>query len=381
MTAPAGPAHAPLAPSRASRWGPNACQGSAAMERKYPEDEESEESRQGTAAHFYVTEALAGRVHPSGHLTPNGHPIDMEMIECGEALLTDVRDTLKAAKSGTLRIEERVSMAKMVHPDNWGTPDVYLLDTAQTTLHVWDYKYGHRYVDAFRNWQMIDYAIGILECEGIEDWHPWRITLTIAQPRNYAPEGPMREWYRSGAQLREYAGQLQEAATHASRPDAVLQTGPHCRDCLAAHACPALQRAAMAAVDVSYKQGSIDMPAAAVGLELKILNASAARLKARMDALEEHAIGLVRKGQSVPHWTMGRTKPRSIWKVPVEEVTQMGALFGVDLAAPPKAITPPQAIKAGIDAAVITEYAETPLGSLKLVPADSDTAARAFGGM
>lgn len=381
MTAPVGPQHAPLAPSRASRWGPGACPGSAAMERKYPEDEDSEESRQGTAAHFYVTEALAGRIHPPGHLTPNGHPIDLEMIECGEALLTDVRDTLKAAQSGALRIEERVSMAKMVHPDNWGTPDTYLLDTEQTTLHVWDYKYGHRYVDAFRNWQMIDYAIGILECEGIEDWHPWRITLTIAQPRNYAPEGPMREWYLSGSQLREYAGQLKEAAMLAAYPDAELRTGPHCRDCLAAHACPALQRAAMAAVDVSYRQGSIDMPADAVGLELKILAASAARLKARMDALEEHAIGLIRTNKAVPHWTMGRTQPRSVWKQPAEEIVEMGKLFGVDLAQPLKAITPPQAIKAGIDRAVITEYAETPLGSLKLVPADESNAAKAFGGM
>lgn len=355
------------------------------MEREYPEDEESEESRQGTAAHHYVTESLAGRDLTPGTLAPNGYPIDLEMIECGAALLIDVRDTLRTARVATtgtvLRIEERVSMARMVHPDNWGTPDVYLIDTAQTTLHVWDYKYGHRYVDAFRNWQMIDYAIGILECEGIEDWHPWRITLTIAQPRNYAPEGPMREWYLSGSQLREYAGQLNEAAILASQPDAPLQTGPHCRDCLAAHACPALQRAAMAAVDVSYRQGSIDMPAAAVGLELKILAASAARLKARMDALEEHAIGLVRKGGSVPHWTMGRTQPRSVWKQPVKDVIAMGQLFGVDLSAPLKAITPPQAIKAGIDAAVITEYAETPLGSLKLVPLDSDAAAKAFGGM
>lgn len=373
--------HAKLAPFRASRWGPGACPGSPAMEEKYPESEEGEESRQGTAAHYYVTEALASRDHAPGHLTPNGYPIDVEMIECGAALLTDMRDTLKAAQSGALRIEERVSMARMVHPDNWGTPDVYLLDTAQTTLHVWDYKYGHRYVDAFKNWQMLDYAIGILECEGIADWHPWRITLTIAQPRNYAPEGPMREWYLSGSQLREYAGQLHEAAILAAQPDAPLQTGPHCQDCLAAHACPALQRAAMTAVDVSYKQGSIDMPADAVGLELRILAAGAARLKARMDALEEHAIGLVKGGANVPHWTMGRTQPRSKFIYPPEQVIAMGRLTAdVDLTAPLATLTPSQAVKAGVDPSVVGAYSETPLGSLKLVALDDTAAARAFGG-
>lgn len=377
--------HAKLAPSRASRWGLGACQGSAAMEEKYPEDEESEASREGIAWHWYIAEALKDpgfQVEAVGKLAPNGHPINLEMVECAEALLRDVRDTMAAASPGSkLFIESRVSMATMVHPDCWGTPDIYLIDFAQQILHKWDGKYGHRYVDAFRNWQMIAYAIGAFETHGVTDWHPWRITLTIAQPRNYAPEGPMREWHLSGPQLREYAGQLREAAILAVQPDAPLRTGPHCRDCLAAHACPALQRAAMAAVDVSYRQGSIDMPADAVGLELKILAAGAARIKARVGALEEHAIGLVQGGKSVSHWTMGRTKPRSVWTVPVSEVVAMGRLFGVDLAAPPKAITPPQAIKAGIDAAVITEYAETPLGSLKLVPHDSDTAARAFGGM
>lgn len=369
--------HAPLAPSRASRWGPGACPGSAAMERRYPEDTESEAAREGTAAHYYATEALQGRNHPVGTLAPNGFPINLEIQQCAATFLADVRDTLAAATPGsTLRIEERVDMSTMVHRDNWGTPDVYLLDSVKRALHVWDYKYGHRYVDAFKNWQMIDYAIGILECEGVEDWFPWRVTLTVAQPRNYSPEGTLREWYLSGAQLRDHAGALREAAILASHPDAELRTGPHCRDCNAGHACPALQRAAMNAVDLSYRQTNIDMPAAAVGLELRILTAAAQRLKARADALEEHAIGLVRKGENVPHWTMGRMQPRKKWIVPDAEIIAMGRIFGKDLAT---AITPPQAIKAGIDPAVIQQYSETPPGSLKLVPVDDSAAEKAFG--
>lgn len=372
--------HAPLAPSRAYRWGPNACPGSAAMERLYPEDEESEDARRGTAAHWFVTEALQGREVTIGTLAPNGFPVDLEMVQCAADLLTDVQDTLAAASPDRgLWIESRVTMKHAIHSDCWGTPDIYLLDFAQRALHVWDYKYGHRYVDAYMNWQMIAYAVGVFETHGIEDYADWRITLTIAQPRNYAPEGPMREWFLNGRELMIHRESLRVAAIHASQPEAILKTGNHCRDCLAAHACPALQRAAMAAVDLSYKQGAIDMPAPAVGLELAILTAGARRIQARLDALSEHAMGLIRKGQGIPHWTLGRTQPRTVWKVSVEEVVAMGRLFQVDLAKP-EAITPKQAIKAGIDEAVIAEYADTPMGSIKLIPMDDSSAAKAFGG-
>lgn len=371
--------HARLAPSRAFRWGPNGCAGSAAMEDHYPEDEDSEAARQGTAAHWYLTETLQDRQPAIGTLAPNGYPVDLEMIQCAADLMTDIAATLAAAGPGAqIFIESRVTMAHSIHSDCWGTPDIYIIDWANKRLHVWDYKYGHRYVRAYMNWQMLAYAVGVFETHGIDDYADWQITLTVAQPRNYAPEGPMREWFINGRELGIHRESLRVAAIQASQPEPPLKTGDHCRDCLAAHACPALQRAAMSAVDFSYSQGPIDMPAPAVGLELAILTGASKRLQARLDALQEHAIGLVRKGQSVPHWTMGRTQPRTVWKKPIPEVVTMGKLLGVDLRKD-DAITPKQAVKAGIDQAVIDQYADTPLGSLKLVPLDDSTAAKAFG--
>lgn len=372
--------HARLAPSRAFRWGPFGCSGSAAMEDLYPEDEDSEAARQGTAAHWYLTETLQQRAPAIGTLTPNGFPVDLEMIQCAADLLADIAATLAAAgPRAQIFIESRVTMAHGIHGDCWGTPDIYIIDWANKRVHVWDYKYGHRYVRAYMNWQLLAYTVGIFETHGIEEYADWQITLTVAQPRNYAPEGPMREWFINGRELGIHRESLRVAAIAASQPQPPLKTGEHCRDCLAAHACPALQRAAMSAVDVSYSQGAIDMPAPAVGLELAILSAGAKRIQARLDALSEHAMGLVRKGQAVPHWTLGRTQPRTVWKVTVEEVVAMGRLFGQDLAKP-EAVTPKQAIKAGIDPDVIAEYADTPMGSIKLVPMDDSSAAKAFGG-
>ena len=374
-------AHAPLAPSSASRWGPRGCPGSAAMERRYPEDGDSEASREGTAAHHYLTETLLERPVAVGDLAPNGFPINAEMVDAAQAYLTDVRDTWAASGAGAeIQVEKRVTMAQSVHCDNWGTPDTYLLDTAGRALHVWDYKYGHRYVDAYSNWQMIDYAIGALEGAGITDWREWRITLTIAQPRNYAPEGSLREWYLSGAALRDRAEELRVAAVAASQPDAPLQTGPHCRDCNAAHACPALARVAMLAVDLSYRQTAVDMPPEAVGLEMTILAAGAARIKARQDALEAHGTGLIRRGERVPGWGITHVKSRPRWSLPTADVVAIGRmLHGVDLAKPPEAVTPTQARKLGVSDDVIAAYTETPAGAAKLAPVDDSTAARIFG--
>jgi hypothetical protein len=375
--------HARLAPSSAYRWGPGGCPGSAAMEAQHPEDGDSEESREGTAAHHYLTETLFGRVVAPGSLAPNGYPINLEMIDAATGMLEDVRDTIAAAASNdwTLDIERKLPPSRFVHPENWGTPDVVLTDRTEKALHVWDYKYGHRYVDAFKNWQMMNYAILVLSeiLDGDESWNGWRVTLTIAQPRNYAPEGPLREWYLSGSHLRERADELSKTAWVAAGPGADLVTGEHCRDCSAAHACPALQRAVMTMVDVTRRQTSVDMPPAAVGLELRILEAATARIKARRDALEAHAMGMFKRGQNVPGWQVDHVKGRKRWTQPAVEIVAMGQLFGVDLAKPLEACTPVQAEKKGVDGSVIAAYSESPSGAAKLVSIDDATAARVFG--
>lgn len=385
--------HALLAPSSAHRW--IGCHGSPAMERRYPEDSESEASREGTAAHFVLAEMLARRPVTIGQLAPNGYPVNAEMVEAVEPLIRDISETYAAASTGAsstmlvFHVEQRVSAHKSVHVDNWGTPDVYLLDPLARALHIWDFKYGHKYVDAFENWQMIDYACCILESNGYEwnaptadprSWGNWRINVTVAQPRNYHIEGPMRGWYLSGGSLVDrYRPRLAEAARAAVQPGASLTTGEHCDDCRAAHACPALQRAAMAGVDRAYRQSPVDMDPASIGLELKILDASIDRMKARRDAKEAEAAGLIKAGTPVPHWAMGSTKPRERWKQDAATVIGLGRAMGYQLTAPLAAVTPAQARKSGATPEFLAMFAETPPGAPKLIPFESADAARVFG--
>ncbi len=383
-------AHARLAPSGSYQWAPDdGCRGAVAMQERYPEDADSEKAREGTAAHFHVTETLSGRDAPAGTETPAGVPVDMEMVDAGKSFIASIRRTLLLHPGCILRVEERVYMTS-IHADCWGTPDVYLCDHANRTLHVWDYKYGHRFVDAFRNWQLILYAIGVLDSEGVppDDRKHWSITLAIGQPRNYHPLGPIRTWEIGGPALMRYVEPLQRAAIEASVSNAPLRTGDHCRDCTArawydevtglVDVCPALQRSAALSIDVAYEQTPVTMSAAAVGLELRYLRDAEKRIKARADALEEVILAAMRGGHDVPLWKADYSSGRERWKYPSDQVAALGDMWGVDLRKPLECMTPAQARKEGVDDSVIKAFAEQPRGALKLVPVTDHNVAKAF---
>jgi hypothetical protein len=280
--------------------------------------------------------------------------------------------------------------ALSVHESNWGTPDAYIMDRRNKRLYVWDYKYGHGFVDAVENWQLLDYAVAIMDSEGLSpvvahdtslpEWNGWRISLVVAQPRNYSPLGPLRRWELSGETLRDvYLPRLRQSAYEAMQPDAPLTTGDHCRHCTARHVCVALQRAGGIAMDVSLQAQPVQMPVHAIGLELRQIDDAIKRLEARQTGLEEHALGIIRSGQHVPFYGAEHGSGRERWNVPIAEVHALGDMLGVELRKV-DAITPAQARKAGIDDAVTRAYAITPKGALKLVRVADDAAKLAFEG-
>ena len=393
MTTALAEAHAKLAPSSAHIWAGDGtpgsgCAASVGLRDLYPEPDDTDEAREGTAAHFYATEMLQGRdpfALPNVQaVAPNGVPIDAEMVDCAQGLLVDVRDVYYAQKGlggdPQMYVEARVHMP-IVHAENWGTPDVLVIDRPRKKLFVWDYKYGHRFVDAVGNLQLIDYAIGALQTHGIPcaDWPHWTVQINIAQPRNYHRFGPIREWQTDGRVLLDtYVPALYEAAKAAFEPDPKYQTGEHCRDCSARHACPALQQAGAIAMDVSLRSAPVDLPPHAVGLELRQIDDALARLKARQTGLQEQALGLIRSGTTVPFYTAQHAVGRERWTVPAAEVLALGEMFGKALAKPVEPITPKQARDLGIDETVISAYAERPRGALRLEPVDDNAAALAF---
>lgn len=372
-----------LRPSNAYRWGPGGCPGSPKMQALYPDDQESESAREGTAAHFWATEAVEGRFHPVGTIAPNGHPIDVEMTEAGQWFVNDVmRRFAEAGPRAQLRTEQALTMHGLVHPQNEGTTDAYLIDPDAHRIVVWDFKYGHRDVDPFRNWQVLDYLAGVFEAYELtlNDVKGWEIFLVIVQPRNYRAE-PVREWRMLGRQAWDLIAALAQAAEAATHPDAPCVAGDHCRDCSAAHACPAALAVGANVADFAARAIPNELSDVQLSAYLRMVTVAEKRLKALRDALEEVAISKIRGGAQFPHWTLGRGTARERWKAPVAEVVAMGKMLGVDLAKP-EAITPNQArealTKMAIDPSVISEYAEKPQGAIKLLPLDETQAAKAF---
>lgn len=346
--------HAPLAPSSAARW--VQCAGSVEMSARYPQDENDPKAVEGTLAHDVVAAALLGQPVPAGATE--------EMLE-GADMMSD------ATRGKTpLLVESRVECPK-IHPDNWGTPDAWSIDRAQRIVYVWDYKFGHRHVEVFENWQLINYAAGILMVAGLtgDDLAQYNVVLTVVQPRSYHKDGPVRTWTLSVADLHGYALRLKTAAERAMTPDAECTTGAECRDCPARHACTTLQSAAYNAVQMSGESVPFDLPPETLGRELTKMREAAALLDARVSGLENEVLGNIKRGMSIPGWMTEQGAGREKWARPVEEIVALGQMMGIDIAMP-GAVTPKQAIKAGIPAVVVAQYTETPVGEIKLVPSN-----------
>lgn len=376
--------HAILAPSSADRWGPDGCAGSVAMEARQPEQEPTEESREGDAAHWLLAQTLLKLTVPADAVAPNGVPINDEMREAIVELVEDVNDTLKGCSAGDYyQIEQRVAAHNIIHADCWGTPDAYFVQESRRTVHIWDFKYGHRFVDAYHNWQMIAYAAAITEDALISDWRDWSFTLTIAQPRCFERDelgGTLREWFVSGKDLAPLIDALRIAAHAAREPDAPLRTGPHCRDCRAQWDCPANQRAGGAALDVIRGQGSSHMDPRSIGVEAKVLAEAMDFVKARLSALDAQALALLGRGEAVPFHSLGWTQPRVAWEKDRQaEAASIVAMFGVDVQPGVALPTPSQCIKQGVDGSVITPYTRRNEPSRKLLRVDDTTASKILG--
>jgi hypothetical protein len=368
-------AHAVLAPSSADRR--VHCSGSRELEAKYPETESSIDSKEGTAAHWAATELFAGRTIDTGLLAPNGIMLTDEMVEAAEMYYNDVVSVYGDFAGFTAHIEERVDIS-IIHPDCWGTPDAWIFKPYH--LIVWDFKFGHRYVDVFENWQVLEYSAGILEKVGINGLSDQKtiVEFRIVQPRCYVGGAPIRTWKVMASDLRGYYNHLRLREAEAMKPDAPTTVGEHCRDCKARHACVSAQRAAFNAMDIAGTNVPFDLPPEALGAELRYIDRAIKSLEFRRTGLAEQALALIKRGVPVSFYKAEPSMGRERWKVPDAEIITMGELMGLALSKP-KLITPKQAIKAGLDATVVEAYSETPRGETKLEPDDGKLARKVFG--
>lgn len=369
--------HSKLPPSSAARR--VACPGSRMLEEPFRDAEPSPAAREGTAAHeiaaLYLTNwQLAQGQKPIPTCASNGEPITKRMIEGAKVYLEAVSKAWNPR--ATLHIEERVEIMS-IHPECWGTPDCWFFNEETNELHIFDYKYGHGYVEVFENWQLIEYAAGIMVTSGL---HGIVIVFHIVQPRTPHPQGAHRTWRVGDDTLMPYFARLKVSEQEACNPRAFARVSPQCNNCLARHVCPSLRYATLETIDAVYMNTPERMTAEGVGGELRYLMRAKALLDARVEGLTQEATSLIRKGERVPYFTLAQSKGRLSWNVPIEQVLTMGELLNVDLGKPKEAITPRQAIEAGIVEELVEVYCERTRGALKLVPSDPQEVRKIFGG-
>jgi len=363
--------HAPLAPSGMGIT--VACAGSRELCSFFPEDEETEKSKEGTAAHFVAAGNFVNENSIDiGHVAPNGVPVTLEMME-GSDLMASVIGSPEG-----VHVEEWVDCS-VFHPLCGGTPDFWRFNAALLRLDVWDYKFGHRYVDVFENWQLMTYAGGILARLQAEGHNVDRITVAVhlVQPRNYTSEGTVRSWTIPISKRRGYFNIIEAACYEAMKPGALCTPNPHCGDCDGRHSCDALDGSAMIGVERSGESTPHTLEPGAMSRELKLLNRSMKFMKDRASGLEEMIEFTIKGGKRVPGFDLKPTTGAKVWTRPIKEVITAGKMMGLDLGKE-GAITPLQAITKGVPEDVIAEFSGRQNKGLKLIEDDGSKTRQAF---
>jgi hypothetical protein len=368
--------HAFLPPSGAAAW--RLCALWPTMNQQFPELEPSEASQEGTAAHWVWKQLWDGVPVPAGTIAPNGVRVDEEMLGAAELFCSTIHTPMADLRQATLT-EVHVTGTR-IHPTaNAGTPDV---SRYKHQLEVKEFKYGHKHVPVFENWQMINYAALLMDRHGVDGIRDQtlEVELTVVQPRNYSAEGPVRTWLVRAADLRPYINDLRNAADRATQPNPTATPGPvQCEYCPGRHACPAVQNTSFAAVDYSQQRAlPLRMSPEAVARELSTLTWHEDMLRARKSGLEEQLKAEIKAGHRTPGWHLEAGSGREVWQKSLEEVRILGTLFGVEMQKP-ALITPTQARAAGVPDTIISSYSVRPPGALKLVQDNEALARRIFG--
>lgn len=376
-------AHALIAPSSLALT--VACEASVQLQAAIPELPDSEEQFEGKVAHAVALLTAAGAPYPVGHeFTYEGRQctVDVDMFNGARMYVAAL-----GGSHNTLRLEDGVRCTA-IHPTAcYGTPDAfrYLPDgtgpRGMPVLRVGDYKYGHRFVEVFENYQLIAYAFGVIERLNLESLGDALILeLILVQPRAYHVEGPVRKWRTTVGECRALVAKAAAKAEAALAPNPIASTGTHCGDCRARHVCTTLRHAVANVVDYSTVGELSPLDHIAMGQELRILDDAAARLDARRTGLAAQVEAAIRAGQAVPFYKMAPGRSNLAWPEGMSEaeIAAMGDLLGVSVRKPLQVYTPRQAIDAGIEEAVVMQFASRPAGAMKLTRESTTAVRKAF---
>lgn len=344
------------------------CNGSFRAQQAYPPlDVEPSQSRlEGRAAHevaqkLFRNEPFGDMV---GSLSKDGTVITDELFDAAREYFNEVWGYCNThGVLQQLHVEEPCPVPGY---SNWYCiPDAWVYVPASKVLRIFEGKFGHRFVDAFENWQMLIEAFSIIEKHHLD---VDIVEFVVVQPRSFTSDGTVRTWAITPDELQTYCEQVNDTMVRVLDVAPLCTPGPHCLDCSARAHCDTLQQQGYAGIDYVKSLQTHNLTGHALGVELSLLESAQEMIKMRLSGLEEQALHEIKQGQHVTFYSAKPTYGRKRWKkdVPVEQVIMMGDLMGQDLRKPVDLDTPAQCIKKGIDPSVVEQYAETPVTGVKL---------------
>lgn len=354
-----------------------ACPGSLQLEAGYPEMEETESAKEGTAAHECFAMQYHGVPFAVGEVAPNGVVITIEMQEAAVAFV----DLIRSWNAPFVAIEAQYP-CPAIHPQCGGTPDAWGWDPAVSTIYLADLKFGHRDVEVVENAQLCGYLAAIRDAMKI-DGHAEqfiRVVQYIYQPRAYRSGGPLKKYSFALSDIRALENQIRVAVAEATSADPRCIPGEECRDCAGRHACVALQNAANSVTDfIGNTLEEFTLTPAQCGNELKRLMDARSLLNARIEGLSEQATFALQRGERVNGFELKQKYGRETWRSDKKEQARtMAALLDIDINKAPDLITPNQARKLGLDVNGL-ELSFKPTGGMELSPINTAQTTKIFG--
>lgn len=380
--------------SPSSAWLRRLCPGSARACAVVP-NEENEFMREGRDAHHVAEIAVRQGAYsiPPGH----GYTYDQlkQMVKAAEIYASHVHNI---SGNNPINIESRLDISN-IHPDCFGTCDAWYYDEANKQVHIWDFKYGRKAIEVKENWQMIEYAAGVViklqkifndYCD--PSYYAYsklrskfmdnlNFNFHIVQPRAKHENGIIRTWKIRFINLINYFDEAEEFENIADRLGAPLVAGDHCQNCRARFGCQAFKDTALL-TGVSFtlppSYGNIGLPGLAVDTpqgisnELTYLREAQVVLDTRVKALTEQAMSSIKQGQSIPGYKIMPSLSRSQWSAPAHVVDELGKMHGCNLMKPQEPVTPSQAIAMGMPADLVSMNCKKEITGEKLVECEDE---------
>lgn len=368
------PSNFKLRPSAAGTW--VKCAGAPSLSIGAPawvdDDEDQVVREDGTACHWLAHQLSQGIKVQLGALAPNGVAVDEEMFEAVEMYFEAIR------RWGVEAYFELPVVCRRVSLECGGTVDVGAYCPTRRTIFVGDLKYGFRFVDVVRNWQLLCYFTGMQDHVRIfSDVDLW-VEFLIVQPRSYHRDGPVRTWRVHATELRAYINILTNAAERALQLTPPCTVNPGCKRCPGRTLCDTARNSGLEGIETSFDAIPHALPFAAAEDELRRLQAAKDIIEARITGLEQQVIHGMRTGQSSARYAMESTPGRKVWTEEGRAIIQnIATLYGADITKD-SLITPTQAAKK-LPAVFIDKYSHRPGGAMKLVPIETSRIARQLG--